>query len=76
MMDLIMTFALIYFILWLTFKMLGLVVKIALFPIKLAFSIIFAILGIIVFPAMVIFFMVPLIAVIGAWLIGKIFCPI
>lgn len=76
MITLILTFTFIYFVMWLVFKLLGLVFKIALFPIKLLLSIIFAIVGYIVFPALVLFFMFPLLAVVCCWIFSKMFCPI
>ena len=74
MLILILTFTLIYFVMWLLVKIIGFAFKIALFPIKLAFSIIFAIIGCVVFPALIIFFIVPLIAVTIGALIGKAIC--
>lgn len=76
MITLILGFGLIYFIFWLGFKALGLVFKIALFPIKLVFTLIFAIIGYIVFPALVILFFIPLIVVLISWIIGRIISPI
>lgn len=76
MLTLILTFALIYFVMWLAVKIIGLAFKIALFPIKLAFSLIFAIIGYVVFPALIIFFVLPLIVVIIGAFIGKVICKV
>lgn len=76
MLTLILTFALIYFVMWLAVKIIGLAFKIALFPIKLAFSFIFAIIGYVVFPALIIFFVLPLIVVIIGAFIGKVICKV
>lgn len=76
MLTLILTFAFIYFVMWLAVKIIGLVFKIALFPVKLAFSLLFAIIGYVVFPALIIFFVLPLIAVIIGALICKVVCRI
>ena len=76
MLTLILTFMLLYFVMWLTVKIIGLAFKIALFPIKLAFSIIFAVIGYIVFPALIIFFILPLIAVIIGAFITKSICGV
>ena len=57
---------------WLAVKIIGLAFKIALFPVKLAFSLLFAIIGYVVFPALIIFFVLPLIAVI----IGALICKV
>ncbi|MDO4967065.1 MAG: hypothetical protein Q4E51_10215 [Lachnospiraceae bacterium] len=74
MLALILTFAFIYFIMWLLVKIIGLAFKIALFPVKLIFSLLFAIIGYVVFPALIIFFVLPLIVVIIGALIGKAIC--
>lgn len=76
MFTLFLTFAFIYFVLWLEVKIIGLAFKIALFPVKLVFSLVFAVIGFIVFPALIIFFLVPLIVVIIGALIGKAFCRV
>lgn len=76
MITLILGFGLIYFMFWLVFKGLGLVLKIALFPVKLVLTLIFAIIGYIVFPALLILFLIPLIVVFISWIIGKIISPI
>ena len=76
MLTIILIFAFIYFCMWLLVKIIGLAFKIALFPVKLAFSLIFAIIGSIVFPALIIFFVLPLIAVVIGALIGKTVCKV
>ena len=76
MLTIILIFAFIYFIMWFLFKALGLVLKIALFPIKLIVGLVFAIIGFVVFPALIIFFIIPLIAILVSWTIGKIISPI
>lgn len=76
MMILILTFSLIYFVLWACFKLLGLVLEVALFPVKFIFGVAFAIIGYVVFPALLFFFMVPVIAILISWIISKIICPI
>ena len=71
MFTLILTFAFIYFVMWLLVKIIGFAFKIALFPLKLVFSLVFAIIGYIVFPALIVFFVLPIIAVIfGALITG------
>lgn len=76
MFTLFLTFAFIYFVMWLVVKIIGLAFKIALLPVKLVFSLVFAVIGFIVFPALIIFFLVPLIVVIIGALIGKAFCRV
>ena len=76
MLTLILTFAFVYFIMWLSVKIIGLAFKIALFPVKLAFSLLFAIIGFVVFPALIVFFVLPLIVVIIGALIGKVICRV
>ena len=75
MLAIILIFAFIYFIMWFFFKALGLALKIAVFPIKLIVGLVFAIITCIAFPALIIFFAVPLIVVIISWTIGKIISP-
>ena len=76
MLTLILTFAFLYFVMWLAVKIIGLAFKIALFPVKLAFSLLFAIIGYVVFPALIIFFVLPLIVVIIGALTCKAVCRI
>lgn len=76
MFTLILTFVFIYFVMWLVIKVIGLAFKIALFPVKLAFSLLFAIIGYVVFPALIIFFVLPLIVVIIGALTCKAVCRI
>ena len=76
MLAIILIFAFIYFIMWFFFKALGLALKIAVFPIKLIVGLVLAIIGFVVFPALIIFFIIPLIAILVSWTIGKIISPI
>ena len=76
MITIFLTFAFIYFVMWFVVKIIGLAFKIALFPVKLVFSLVFAVIGFIVFPAFIIFFLLPLIVVIIGALIGKAFCKV
>lgn len=74
MITLLMTFGLIYFILWAVFKLLGLAIKIAFFPLKLAFGVLFGILGYVIVPVLAILFIVPIVFIISCWIFSKIFC--
>ena len=76
MLAIILIFAFIYFIMWFFFKALGLALKIAVFPIKLIVGLVLAIITFIAFPALIIFFIIPLIAILVSWTIGKIISPI
>jgi len=71
MITTILTFAIIYFVIWACFKLLGLILKVALFPVKIVLSLLFAIIGYVVFPALLIFFVIPLIVVLIIGLIGN-----
>ena len=72
--TLLFIFAIVYFVLWIGFKILGAVLSIALFPVKLIFGLIFGLIGAILFPTLLIFFLIPLIFIIAGWLISKLVC--
>ena len=71
MLSLILTFAFIYCVLWVLVRVIGFILKIALFPVKLVVSLIFAVIGMVLFPAFIVLFLIPLVMVIIFRLAGK-----
>lgn len=72
MITLLLTIGIIYFAFWFVINLVGIVLKIAFFPVRLIFGIILGILGFVFVTPFVIFLIVPAIILLILWSIGKV----